>query len=136
MIPVAHLSFLLLHLVIIGDLTSSGCLVATSCPLIAVVLLHGHIWLLSEATILSVTLDLHRLLLLDRHLISGLLHWLGMDTRRLGSLEELLILTGPPVVLEPVDEVLEWDKVLLMEVETERSHLDKLSQDFILRHVC
>ena len=58
-----------------------------------------------------------------------------MNSRRPLSLEVSLVVMSAPVVLEPIDQHLEWSLVLLMEVESFRSDLDEFLQDLLLWHV-
>jgi hypothetical protein len=46
-----------------------------------------------------------------------------------------LVVVGPPVVLEPVDQHLKGNVVRFVEVEALRAHLDVLLADLLLRHV-
>ena len=38
---------------------------------------------------------------------------------------------GPPVLLEPIDKILEWDQILHVEMEASWSHLDELLEHLV-----
>jgi hypothetical protein len=50
-------------------------------------------------------------------------------------LKESLVVFGLPLVFEPVNELHERSKILLVEVETFWSHLDELFRDSLTRHI-
>ena len=58
-----------------------------------------------------------------------------MDFRRSLPAQMSLVEILLPVLLEPIDELLEWDVVFVMEEEAFRAHLDEFFHHLFFRHI-